>query len=919
MSVQGVYLDNYQSWHPNFPVTLKNCHDEPIRIPGAIQTFGALIAFDGESNLVKAISQNAMEHFPQLKSFETEPINIQNIFDLRETSVLATQPESKSDRRFVEVLPKNSKDKIYHGVRFRATDLEVLEIELKETSAEPLKRGYLNDLPLMLKEAQSFKNSVELSKFIAKKIKEITGFDRVMIYRYDHNWNGEVIAEEKEDHLESFFGLHYPASDIPPQARALYEKNWIRIIPTVNYQPSLIVPSAFQNLDLSESVLRSVSPIHIRYLKNMGVGASMSISLIVDGKLWGLVACHHYSEHFVPLSVRLGCEAYGQLVSWQIKMLESASLLEQQVKGEKILHQVLERFSHFENFKVPAQDSTEDLLKLFDCTGIVIRLGDETVVLGENPGDKFAASVAKNLIDRNVLEPFVSDKVSKETSLDLASPVSSATAGVLALALSPHHNYYIMCVRPEERKTVNWAGNPHVKDNIDPLDPDARLQPRGSFALWAELHQGQSQRWSLETIELLKKFGLFFIKIVIERKEFVERTNSELHALNRAKDEFVATVSHELRTPLNAIIGWTDLALSGDLEEERFSEALKVIQRNARSQNQLISDLLDVSRIISGKMKLSIRNMRVTDIVEAVVLSFSPAADAKSIRVISQLDGSSDSIIGDPGRIQQVVWNILSNAVKFSPKESKIWLKVYRENSHIIFSVQDQGIGLASEDFDKIFGRFEQVDSTISRKSGGLGLGLAISKHIVELHGGRIDVASEGPGKGTTFKVIFPIAPVLPDDNSVDIPIDDLFKPTGKAADIKRVLQDEVILVVEDEVDASRFLNLLLTAHGAKTFVAFNGEEALAMLEKHGAEIGMILSDVGMPIMDGYQMIQKIRESSNKHISSMCAVALTAYGRPQDRVQALRAGFDSYITKPVMQEELIAVLETTCKSRTRRS
>lgn len=649
----------------------------------------------------------------------------------------------------------------------------------------------------------------------------------------------------------------------------------------------------------------------------MGVGASMSISLMVEGKLWGLVACHHYSDHMVPLDIRLGCEAYGQLISWHIQNLRTAEALEVMQDGENILHGVLEKFSTLENFKEAAKKVEKELLHLFQCTGMVIRLGDDAINLGYPISDVFSAAVAKALLNRSILEPLVSKEVTATPELNFLSP-NPDCAGFMSLSLAPKFNYYIICIRPEEIQTVHWAGNPKDKsDKVNFSDPNERLLPRGSFALWKEVQKGRSQQWSKEVIDLFKKFGLLFVKIVIERKEILEKSNSELKALSQAKDEFVAMVSHELRTPLNAIIGWSDLALSGDLEPKQLPESLKIIQRNARSQNQLINDLLDISRIISGKLKLSVRSMRVSEVVESVILSFSPATDAKLIKIIPQLEGDSDSIIGDSDRIQQVVWNLISNAVKFSPKNSKIWVVVKRVNSHILLQVRDEGIGLEEDNLSKIFGRFEQVDSSTTRKAGGLGLGLAISKHIVELHGGRIEVESEGKDKGTTFKVYFPVAPLLPETND-QMPIDDELSKRNDAYNTSsKRLAGEVILIVEDEPDASKFLNLLISANGAETFVASNGIEALEILKKHKDRIGIILSDVGMPQMDGHTLLKEVRSSEDPKINSVCAIALTAFGRPQDRIQALRSGFDSYISKPVMQEELLTVLESACKTKNR--
>lgn len=900
-------MSRFSNWHPTFPVNLSNCDDEPIHIPGAIQPFGILLGFNPETEKLQVWSENA-ESVLQKNATELAELSLSDLLEIE------TKEENfvlQKKKRHLLRLKLKGKDEAHFGVCYRSGELAIYEVEL--TSRADIindSRKYLMDLPTMMNDVFSHNSVQTLMDFSAQRVKEITGFDRVMIYRYDENWDGEVVAEAKEDRLEAFKGLHYPASDVPPQARVLYLRNWTRIIPTIFYKPALIKPKAFERLDLSDSIIRSVSPIHLEYLENMGVGASMSISLIQDGKLWGLIACHHYSgEHHVPIDVRLGCEAYGQLISRAIQGLESDEALEASRVGEDKLQDLVSKMSE-ENFLSHIYSLKDRFLDLFQCSGMMIQLGEDQFSLGEKLPADVIHLISDLLAERSVFEPLVTHRA--DDILNNSAVSGKTFSGIMALSLSQKHNYHIICTRPEVKQKLNWAGNPNKKRGL--ATDSERLSPRGSFDLWEEIHEGESVPWSEDTVSLFKKFGLLFVKIVIDRKELAEKSNKELHALNQAKDEFVATVSHELRTPLNSIIGWTELALSKELKQERLPEALKIIQRNARSQNQLIGDLLDVSRIISGKMKISVQSMRVSEIVEGVVLSFRPAAEAKEINIICHTNEDSDTILGDPQRIQQVVWNLLSNAIKFSKKKSRIWVIVERFNSQIEIKVKDQGLGLSREDLNRVFGRFEQVDSSIGRKAGGLGLGLAISKHIVELHGGKIWADSEGLGTGTTFVASFPISPLKPVVEG-GLPIDDDLEEGIKVSS-PDFLKDFNILIVEDEQDAQSFLQILLTSHGAKTHVASDGEEALKMIEDH-KNIEIVLSDVGMPNMDGYELMRQIRRNSDPRIKNLCTIALTAFARPQDRINALKAGFDSYISKPVMQEELLTVLKSACVSRNR--
>lgn len=903
-------MSRFSNWHPTFPVNLTNCDDEPIHIPGAVQPFGILLGFDKETDHLVVWSQNVES---LLHKNETELLSLK--FD--DILMLKTRDEvfesfQRKKRNLVKLSLKGESNS-HFGTYYESESLRIYELELTSDGDHVSDSGqYLADLPTMMNDVFGHESLKGLMDFAAHRVKELTGFDRVMIYRYDENYDGEVVAEAKEERLEAFLGLHYPASDVPPQARALYLRNWTRIIPTIFYKPALIKPKRYETLDLSDSIIRSVSPIHLEYLENMGVGASMSISLVQEGKLWGLIACHHYSgEHHVPIDIRMGCEAYGQLISRAIQGLESREALNASELGEGKLQALVSKMSE-DNFLSHIYGLKDKFLDLFECSGMHIQMGEDQFSLGEPIPASLNKKVSQLLSERSVFEPLITHKIDNLLGADIDD--SKKFSGLMALSLSQKHNYHIICIRPEVKQSLNWAGNPNA--GVKNLKSDgARLSPRGSFDLWEEIHEGESIPWSTNTVALFKKFALLFVKIVIDRKELAEKSNKELHALNTAKDEFVATVSHELRTPLNSIIGWTELALSKELKSERVPEALKIIQRNARSQNQLISDLLDVSRIISGKMKLSVRSMRVSEIVEAVVLSFRPAAEAKEISVISHTDEDSDTMLGDPQRVQQVVWNILSNAIKFSKKKSRIWVHVERVNSQVELRIRDQGVGLSKEDLERVFGRFEQVDSSIGRKAGGLGLGLAISKHIVELHGGKIWAESEGLGCGTSFVVSFPISP-LKEVVKESLPIEDDYEE-GFAAANPDFLRGNHILIVEDEPDARNFLQILLSSHGAETSTAGDGVEALKVLEGN-SEISIVLSDVGMPNMDGYGLVKKIRESANPEIKNICAIALTAFARPQDRINALKAGFDSYISKPVMQEELLTVLKSSCQSKSRK-
>ncbi len=383
-----------------------------------------------------------------------------------------------------------------------------------------------------------------------------------------------------------------------------------------------------------------------------------------------------------------------------------------------------------------------------------------------------------------------------------------------------------------------------------------------------------------------------------------ERLYRQAQESSRLKEEFLATISHELRTPLSAILGWARMLRMGQLSPENVAKALDTIERNARAQAQLVDDLLDVSRIITGKLRMDVRPADPNAFIDAAVESVRPAAEAKGVRVQKVMDTGLLSIPGDPVRLQQVVWNLLSNAIKFTPREGRVQIRSERVNSHLEIVVSDTGQGIAPDFLPHVFDRFRQADQKTSRQHGGMGLGLAIVRHLVELHGGTVHADSEGEGRGATFTVKLPISPVYSVDTSgsrVHPSARDLLPPV----DSTDRLDGLRILVVDDEGDTRDLLKQGLEYCGATVKVAESAGEAIDMIKMSIPDV--LISDIGMPGTDGYDFIRQVRKLSRQRGGKVAAIALTAYTRIEDRLQALRAGYDMHVPKPVELTELVAV------------
>jgi signal transduction histidine kinase/CheY-like chemotaxis protein len=375
---------------------------------------------------------------------------------------------------------------------------------------------------------------------------------------------------------------------------------------------------------------------------------------------------------------------------------------------------------------------------------------------------------------------------------------------------------------------------------------------------------------------------------------------AEAQAANRLKDDFLATVSHELRTPLNAMLGWVTLLKTGNLDAEAAERALTVIERNARSQAQIIEDLLDVSRIITGRLTLNVQSFNIVQLIETVIQSIQPSVAAKNITVTPHISEDVGLISADSARIQQILWNLLTNAVKFTPNDGQIEISARREDAMLSISVKDTGKGIAPAFLPFVFDRFRQAESSTTRRFGGLGLGLAIVRHLVELHGGTVSVESRGEGQGAIFTIKIPL--VQPQQPLIEAETNGAARPENSGTSAPVSLNGLNILIVDDEADAREMVKMFLENSGANVTAANSVTEALEKLQRKVPDL--IISDIGMPDINGYQFIEKVRSLPPENGGTVPAVALTAYSRGEDVKRALRAGYQKHIAKPIEMNKL---------------
>jgi signal transduction histidine kinase/ActR/RegA family two-component response regulator len=454
----------------------------------------------------------------------------------------------------------------------------------------------------------------------------------------------------------------------------------------------------------------------------------------------------------------------------------------------------------------------------------------------------------------------------------------ASAAGIIAILIQRHGFYAVVATAPIIL-IICFTYQTYLK-NIDHSVAQTEA---------ARLHVEELSRYITELQRSEEARGQLLLR--------AERARTEAEAANRIKDEFLATLSHELRTPLTSLLGWSSVLREARRDEKVLTQGLDAIDRNARVQAQLIEDLLDVSRIVSGKLNLDVRPLDISSVVRAAINVVRPAADAKSITLDYSAEPGVGAISADSARLHQIVWNLLSNAVKFTPQGGKITIRIEREESHARVTVQDTGQGVDAEFLPRVFDRFRQADSSTTRSFGGLGLGLAIVRHLVELHGGTVSAESDGVGKGATFSATFPLLT----DRAASAP-----QGGELAAAEVRSLDGLRVLLVDDEAEAREILSTVIGRTGAEVKACISASDALSKLSEWRPDV--ILSDIAMPEEDGYSFIGKVRALPREKGGEIPAAALSAYARDEDRMQALAAGYQMHIAKPIGASQLVTMV-----------
>ena len=1003
-----------------FKVSVDNCDREPIHIPGSIQASGALLTFEPSGGSVLHSSTNIGRWLPMgnlpAKGRALSEILGESAYE-RVCKALTGRAGGPVRHEVVDLPARPGEgqpqalEAIVHSHR------GVCFLEIEPAAAEPFGDDWMQGLSDTVDALRSATGLQDLWQRMAQRVKRLTGFDRVMVYRFDEDHHGHVVADAREPDMDSLFDLHYPASDIPAQARELYVSNLVRYVADAGYVPVPVLPwidtERLQPLDMSHATLRSVSPIHIQYLHNTGVASTLTLSLLVDGRLWGLIACHHRTPTALPIRLRRACYALSVTAGYMTGWFTSQARIAVSAEAAKAKALILEAFNQVQ---VPLCDVVEhcttSLLQMVGASGGALWRGDAVLPFGQWPDGARGESVLRFV--RHAFETSVSHQIDTEQAV-LQPPLEAAelrgACGLIAIKFDGFASSGLVWLRPQHRSEVVWGGDPDKPVEVK-LDAEGRtvLGPRSSFARWTTIVKGRSRPWtavdreavaslailqqvlvvreSLAQISLSdRRFrslvtlqsdaywqtdldgivstmskplpfdypttqgatlpGLFdgagdcegvaelraalargqrafrALRVTVRRrgertpltfllsgeplrdidgqgtgwhgtltditrdaqvaKAMQEKAAAELASLTKSK--FLSQVSHELRTPLNAVLGFSQLVLTDPTTPLLQRTQIQHAYDAAQWLLTMITDLLDLSRIETGNLAVTMTAVDVGALLDEVKTML--AADAAKMAVEIELPGKESKVWvhADRARLYQVLVNLLSNAIKYNRRggQARVLIREATAPDLVRITVEDSGAGLTEQQIEHLFEPFNRLGREGQSVSGS-GIGLVITRHLVELIGGRIEVESR-PGAGSRFSV---------DLRRADV--GEAATPPVQAGAATLASQGELVLYVEDDPVNEMLMRAIVEGRlGRRYASATTAEEGLLLARK--LRPAVLLVDLNLAGHDGVWLAEQVQ--GDPQLRGICLIAATADATSQTRARLLASGFSDCWIKPI--------------------
>jgi chemotaxis family two-component system sensor kinase Cph1 len=642
---------------------------------------------------------------------------------------------------------------VFDGIFHRNADgLLILELELAFSQENIPFLSFYHLARASINKLEETGNLHDFCQILVQEVRKVTGFDRVMLYKFDDDGHGSVIAEEKLATMESYLGLHYPESDIPRPARKLFASNWIRIIPDTHADPVEIFPAinplSQRRPDLTNSILRSPYSCHIEYLHNMGVGASLTISLIKEGKLWGLIACHHQTPKYVSYEMRKACEFLGRVIFSELADREETEDYDYRMRLTYIQSALVEYMSQEENFIDGLVKHQPNLLDLTNAQGAAICFGGNYTLIGETPKEEdlnFLVQWLKNNVEEEV---FYTDSLPR--LYPDAQNFKNVASGLLAIPISKQN--YVLWFRPEVIQTVNWGGDPNRAFEVNTSDGNTRLCPRKSFELWKETVRLTSLRWQAVEVKAALELRKAIVNIVLRQADELAQLAHDLELSNAELKKFAYVASHDLQEPLNQVANYVQLLEMRyeQLLDEDAKEFISFAVEGVSLMQTLIDDVLAYSKVDMQAIEFELTNVE-TALERALTNLRKRISETGAVITHDQLP----TVMADGTQLMQLFQNLIGNAIKFrSDQAPEIHIGASRLEDEWLFSVRDNGIGIDPQFRDRIFVIFQRLHTR--DEYPGTGMGLAICKKIIECHRGRIWVESK-LGEGATFYFTIPV------------------------------------------------------------------------------------------------------------------------------------------------------------------